>query len=200
MGFGVKTKAIVTSSNHTNIVATIPDISASRVTILVIVASKFSAHVWFKYNSPKLSSIIPDSGLTRGGTTIVLRGTGFGNSGYVYFGPNRATSISSYTTTKITLNNPPGEGKVQVRVKPSNSDITSPKEFSYAIPIITSINPIQGNPGTILTVIGENFGFRPDVFIDGDICITMTKSHTKITCKVTAGQGIDKPVVVWAKN
>jgi hypothetical protein len=138
--------------------------------------------------APTVTSILPTSGGTGGGTVVTISGTGFLSNPSVKFDGVPATNVSA-TATLITAAAPAhAAGKVNVLV--TNSDgqsATLTQAFTYALPApsISSVSPNSGptSGGTAVTITGTNFqsgatvtfGALPatDVTVVGDTSITV---------------------------
>ena len=111
-----------------------------------------------------ISSVTPNSGLTNGGTPVVISGTGFIANVTVYFGNAAATSVTVTSSTNITATTPPyaNTGSVNVTVVDGNfQPAVLTNGFTYFRPSITvsSISPAAGpiGGGTLVSIAGTNF-------------------------------------------
>jgi hypothetical protein len=112
--------------------------------------------------APTVTSILPTSGATGGGTVVTISGTGFLANPTVKFGGVSATNVSA-TSTSVTATVPAhAAGKVDVVV--TNSDgqsATLAQAFTYTLPgpTISSVSPNSGptTGGTPVTITGTNF-------------------------------------------
>ncbi len=94
---------------------------------------------------PTVTSVVPSTGFTGGGTTVTITGSNLGNAstpGAVSFGPNPATNVScTGDGTKCTLLSPAGTGPVTVDVRVSANGQTSligpADRYNYANPSAT---------------------------------------------------------------
>ena len=140
-------------------------------TAIVLLALFFSACA---VKFPAIESIEPKIG--RLGDVITIRGSGFGDSreeSYVTIAGTAPTSSSYYSWQEdVILVKVPESGEsglvyIYVNGKKSNGMLFS-NSASVPLPIqgeepgfepaITSINPRTGQPGTVVTVTGRNFG------------------------------------------
>jgi hypothetical protein len=114
---------------------------------------------------PTVVSVTPDTGLTNGGTTVTILGTGFENGATVAFGALPAGSVDVINSTNLTAVTPPsGLGTVDVAV--TNADGQSAiltNGFAYA---------------TTLAIVA------PPVFQ----AVTQTNGTITLTWSATAGQ------------
>jgi hypothetical protein len=76
-----------------------------------------SSHDQFTYQTapPKITGITPTLGSTTGGTTVIIRGSGFTGTTRVLFG-STASHFTVNSDVKITAVSPAGSGTVHVTV------------------------------------------------------------------------------------
>lgn len=96
-----------------------------------------------------LTSVSPGSGPVEGGTSVVLRGTGFPEGARVFIGALEATSVERIDVGTIRAITPRGsEGPVPVRVvDPTDPEVqaTLPSGFVYEGPFsLARIDPVTG--------------------------------------------------------
>jgi hypothetical protein len=109
--------------------------------------------------APTITSVSPGYGPV--GTSVTVTGAGFGatkGSSTLYFGSSLAIT-TTWTDTQILTSVPNGmpNGKVYLQVTVGGSIASSP--FTVGTPpIISSLSPQYGPPGTVVTVTGTNFG------------------------------------------
>lgn len=114
--------------------------------------------------SPSLNSIMPDSGVSSGGTTVTISGSNFQSGATVLFGQTPATSVTFVNSSDLQVMSPTGTGTVNITVtNPGGLGATLSNAFTYQTsfppPMATSIVPAAGasNGGTIVTINGTNF-------------------------------------------
>ncbi|HWD55716.1 MAG TPA: choice-of-anchor P family protein [Acidimicrobiales bacterium] len=85
--------------------------------------------------APTVSGISPTSGPTKGGETVIIKGTNLCNAINVMFGSASAT-IQNITPdcTTIDVTEPPGQGTVPVVVTTNGGSARSPENFTYIAP------------------------------------------------------------------
>ncbi len=99
------------------------------------------------------SDLAPSSGTTLGGTTVVIRGTGFGSGTDVIFGDIPATSVTYVSDTEIHAVTPPqAESLVDVHVYDSRRFSTLAQRFRYVAPD-PNILPATGGGSDLLVII-----------------------------------------------
>jgi hypothetical protein len=144
--------------------------------------------------APTISSILPATGDTAGGTVVTITGSGFLTGATVKFGGVSATNVSVTNATSITATAPAhASGKVDVVV--TNTDTKSgtlTQGFTYALaaPTVTSAAPSTGptTGGTAVTITGTGFQSGATVAFGAraatDVVIV---SATSITAKTPLG-------------
>lgn len=157
----------VSITNSTSIQATTPAHAAGKVDVVVTNSDSQAATLAqaFTYtaSAPTISSILPVSGGTSGGTVVTISGTGFSSGATVKFGGTLATSVSIASATSITATTPAhAGGKVDVVVTNSDTQTaTLAQAFTYTVsaPTISSVSPASGSTsgGTSITITGTGF-------------------------------------------
>ena len=138
---------------------------------------------------PTVTGISPTSGLTSGGTSVAITGTGFTGATAVKFGSTSATSYTVNSATSITATSPAqAAGTVDVTVTtPGGTSATSAaSKFTYSPlpPTVTGISPAYGptTGGTRITVTGTGFTGATAVSVGGTPPFYFTiNSDTSIT-------------------
>ena len=146
--------------------------------------------------APMISLISPSAGALAGGTSITIRGTGFITGASVNLGGVACGSVTVNTATEIVCTTAApmaGAGAVNVQItNPDTQTDTSTSGYTYqAVPVITSVSPLAGNPagGTSITITGTGFLSAGTTSIDlgGSACSSIVvNSATEITCTTTA--------------
>jgi hypothetical protein len=98
-----------------------------------------------------IASVTPNTGLTSGGTSVTITGTGFTNGATVSFGNAAATSVTVASATNITANTPPAATAGAVNVVVINGDFQSvvlTNGFTYEAPVFISTPQQGGTPGS----------------------------------------------------
>jgi hypothetical protein len=123
---------------------------------------------------PVLTGLTPATGLTTGGQTVTLTGTGFRTGATVRFGTALGTGVAVATdglsltvvTPSATLNGP-------VNVSVTNSDgqvstLNGAFTYTYPAPTVTGLTPTFGrlDGGLAITIAGTNF-LAPQALPDG---------------------------------
>lgn len=106
-----------------------------------------------------ISGFSPDRGST--GTEVLITGTSLSTSIAVYFGSlDAAGEILSRSATAVRARVPANAFTGQISIFTSGSGVaTSNPGFPFiAAPRITEFSPLNGVPGTVVTISGANFG------------------------------------------
>jgi hypothetical protein len=84
-------------------------------------------------DSLEIESVVPDTGPAAGGTTVILRGSGFKTGAIAKFGVTPATQTLVQNSTLIIAVTPPhAAGAVDVTVEnPDTSSVTKPGAYTY---------------------------------------------------------------------
>ncbi|MGW3010119.1 IPT/TIG domain-containing protein [Streptomyces sp. NPDC001219] len=147
------------------------------------------AFTYVSVPAPVLTSTVPNSGPTAGGTTVTLTGTGLATTTDVRFGSTPATSFTVVSDTHITAVAPAGTGTVQITVTtPSGTSNGLPYTYAGA-PTLTGISPNSGPTagGNTVILTGTNLTGATSVTFGGTPATSVTViSPTQITAVVPA--------------
>jgi hypothetical protein len=171
VSFGTFPASSFTVVSSIQITVTAPPQAAGTVDVTVTTpagTSATSASDRFTYTAapaPALTSLLPTSGSTAGGTLVTLTGTGFSGAVSVLFGSVPATSFTIVSDTSITAVAPPqaaGTWDVTVTTYTGTSPISAADRFTYSVasaPAVTAVSPTSGSTagGTVVSVTGTNF-------------------------------------------
>jgi hypothetical protein len=138
---------------------------------------------------PTITSVVPTQAAP--GAAVTITGSGFGalrGSGAVWLGSNYGT-VTSWSNTQVvaTVGAYSTSGKACIQ----QGGLWSPC-VTFTVPgaSITSVFPVSGPPGTLVTISGTGFGAtqgQGQVFIGGALATVATWSDTTITATVGAG-------------
>ncbi len=145
---------------------------------------------------PKVTSVAPSAGLTSGGTSVTITGTGLSDATAVSFGATNAAGLIVHSPTSVSATTPAGTGTVDVTV--TTPDGTSPIEpadrFEYVpagpAPAITKAAPKKGPAagGTALTLTGSGFAGSGEVLFGSTPATSFTVNDpTSITAIAPPG-------------
>ena len=141
--------------------------------------------------APTVTSIIPNSGPTAGGTSITITGTNFLGATAVNFGSTAASSYSVISNTTISAASPAqAAGAVQITVTTVGGVSLDLVTFTYVpAPTVTGVSPSSGPTagGTTVTITGTNFTGATAVAFGGTPAGSYTvDSATQITATTAA--------------
>ncbi|MEU9246766.1 IPT/TIG domain-containing protein [Streptomyces sp. NPDC048385] len=172
-GSALATNVVVVSD--TQITATTP---AGTGTVNVTVTGPggtSTQNVAFTYTpvpAPSITSLVPSSGTTAGGTTVVINGSNLSGATLVLFGASPG-AITNVTPTQVTVITPAGSGTVNVTVT-TPGGVSNPLPYTYTFvpaPTISSLTPPDGPTvgGNTVVIAGTDltgttlvlFGFTP---------------------------------------
>ena len=105
--------------------------------------------------SPTVTSVLPNSGSTAGGTAVTITGTNFASGATITFGASAAANVALLNSTTITATTPAGSaGAVTVTVtNPGAQSGSLANGFSYGA---SSGDSSGGSPTTITYVQGNS--------------------------------------------
>ena len=125
---------------------------------------------------PTLTSVLPTSGSSSGGTAVTLTGTNFDSTCTVDFGGAAATGVLAANATTINATTPShlaGAVTVGVTCGGSTATLTSGFTFNDA-PSITTVTLSSGLPGSTVTITGSGFQSGATVTFRGTASPTVT--------------------------
>lgn len=157
---------------------------------------------------PTLASFTPTSGGQ--GTYVTISGTGLTGVTAVAFGGTPVASFTIVNDNTITAVVGAGSsGPVSTTAYQQKQSLPGFVYFpapTAAAPIITSISPVAGAPGSSVTIAGSSFETGANVYF-GTIRATVTSvSATSIVCVVPAGASLGRVNVLnpmsglWAQS
>jgi hypothetical protein len=137
----------------------------------------------------EVSSLLPGSGPV--GTTVTVTGSGFGSDAgavHVAFG-GVAADITSVSATRLVVTAPAhAAGEVPVTITVGNAAAVGVPSFTYTstaeAPVVSSISPDHGPPGTTVTVSGTGFGAAGaavQVTFGGDAATVLAVTATQLS-------------------
>lgn len=142
---------------------------------------------------PTITSIVPSSGTTAGGTTVTINGTGFLSATAVSFGGTACGTITIVSGSQLTcVTGARGASSVAVTVTNNAGSVsTAAGGYTYeAAPTVTAISPLAGASAgnTTITLTGTGLLSTTGVTVGGAACGTLTiVSNTTVTCKTPPG-------------
>ena len=190
------TAGTILTNTATQITARSPDrATGGTVDVTVTTVGGTSAIVAgdrFTYTgvAPAVTGLSPASGVSSGGTTVTITGSGFTSASTVSFGGTAGTGVTFVSDTQITVISPTraAGGTVDVRVTTvgGTSAIVAGDRFTYTgvAPAVTSLSPTSGvaGGGTTVTITGTGFTSASTVSFGGTAGTSVTfVSATSIT-------------------
>nr|WP_299385785.1 IPT/TIG domain-containing protein [Allomuricauda sp.] len=156
-------------------------------------------------NTQSIPLAVNGLSVTEGGAglSFAITGTGFNvspNKNTVDIGPNKALAMAA-NTTKLVVQLPTEglqAGTWVVTVTTNGQTASSTQEFTVLVPDeepeptqapeITLVEPMEGVPGTQVTLTGEHFGTEPSVLINNVEAadISVNESGTQLSFTVPA--------------
>ncbi|WP_345739054.1 IPT/TIG domain-containing protein, partial [Prosthecobacter algae] len=192
-----------TVDSATQITAVTPAGTAGTASVLVTTTGGTNAaNTLFTYIAPPtVTNVIPATGSTLGGTSVVITGTGFTGTSAVTFGGAAATSFTVDSATQITAVTPAGSaGTASVLVTTAGGTNAANTLFTYiAPPTVTNVSPATGSTlgGTSVTITGTGFTGTSAVTFGGTAATSFTvDSATQITAVTPAGSAGTASVLV----
>ncbi len=188
--FGGTAATGVTVVNSTSITATTPAHAAGAVNVVVTNPDTQSGPLanGFTYTvsnpAPTVSSLMPTSGPSTGGTAVTITGTNFVAGATVTFGGTGATGVTVVSSTSITATTSAhAAGVVNVVVtNPDTQSATLSNGYTYLgpAPTLTSLTPTSGpsTGGTAVTITGTNFVAGATVTFGGTAATGVTVVST----------------------
>lgn len=187
------------SHNNTNIVCILPAGQGTVHSLVVTVGTQSSSSFNFNYTAPSITGFIATNTSTAGGSTLVIYGTNFGTSGTVTLAGNACLPIvGGWANSSISVSLPAGQGvNLPLIVNVSGQTATN-TGFSYSPPLLASVSPTSGptTGGTLITLIGANFGLSGSATLGSSGLTPVSWSHTNIVATSPVGQGAGKTVQV----
>ncbi len=159
-------------------------------------------------SAPTITSVMPATGSTAGGTVVIVSGADFLPGAAVLFG-GTAVTVSSQTPTSLTLVTPPrAAGPVTLTVSnPDGGVVAMPSAFTYVAPpatvtppTVTGLTPGSGptTGGTDVAITGT--GFQAGVVVRfGGVAGTVL-SRTATTMTVRTSSAVAGAVAVTVTN
>src|SRR5439155_24333240 len=192
------TTATPTSWSATSIAVPVPA-GATTGNVVVTVSGVASNGVAFTVlATPSITSLAPTSGAV--GASVTITGTNFGatqGTSTVTFN-GTATTPTSWSPTSIAAPVPTGATTGNVVVTVGGVASNGASFTVLPAPIITSLTPVRGAVGTLVTVTGANFGATQgtsSAAFNGTVGTPSTWSSTTIAVAVPNGASTGSLVV-----
>ncbi|HUS68340.1 MAG TPA: IPT/TIG domain-containing protein [Kofleriaceae bacterium] len=133
----------------------------------------------------RVDSFAPKAG--RAGSRLTITGAGFSRSTQVLFGGLRARVVKR-SPTALVIAVPAGatDGQIVLRQASLGSDLTVGAFDVLVDPVIKSVSPASGAPGTAVEVRGRGFQ-KGDKFLVGGVEVTATVTADRAVFEIPAG-------------
>lgn len=178
----------------TQITATAPPGTAG--TASVVVTSPAGASTGFDYTyiaAPASTAVFPAAGVTAGGDSVTITGTGFTGTTGLTFGTTPATSFTVISDAEVDAVTPAHiAGTVPINIITAGGTDSSLSFSFQPSPVISSITPTAGptTGGTAVTITGANLVNTTDVYFGGTAATAFTvNSDNSVTATSPAGAG-----------
>ncbi len=152
-----------------------------------------------------VSSVSPAAGSTRGGTSVVIKGTGFVKGATVKIG-SKASSVTVHSETEITAVTPSASaGSDEVVVTDEHGTSSGGPKYTYVappVPAVTSVSPAEGSThgGAAVTIKGSGFVSGATVKIGTKASSVKVHSETEITAVTPSASAGSDEVIVTDEN
>lgn len=194
----------VTSVQDNEIQCTITNVPVGTQDVTVVILDKGKATNSIQVTSSAfITSVLPSTGSTHGGTELTITGNGFVDGSTSVSVDGTSCDLVDVTLSQIRCTTKSHvAGSVDVVVTSSGQTYSS-ESFEYSAgstPSITGVTPAMGTEGTSITIAGSNFGAtNPDNTVSigsSSSCTVTSSSATQIVCTVGAGSIGSENVVV----
>jgi hypothetical protein len=194
----------VTSNTSTSISCTTPAGTTGPTIVVVTTPGGLTTDTtdYTYVAAPTISSVLPSSGPTTGGTPISIIGTALLSATGVTVG-GTTCSITSDSSSSITCSAPTGTaGPVAVDVTTAGGTVSDPGGFTYGTnPTVSSVTPSLGPiaGGTAIAINGANLS-NATVTVGGATCVVSFTSTSTVSCTTPSGTAGAADVVVTTGN
>jgi hypothetical protein len=184
VSFGGTSASSYTVNSAVQITATSPAHAAGTVDVIITTSYGSSPAVagdHFTYvDPPSVTGLNPATGVTSGGTSVAISGSGFSGATAVSFGGTSASSYTVNSAAQITATSPAhAAGPVDVLVTGpygTSSAVTADLFVYVPPPAVTGVTPSQGpaSGGTSIAIAGSGFLGATAVSFGGTGAATFT--------------------------
>ena len=177
--------ATFTVLSNTNLQAVVPAAATDGKLSIVAPGGSFITSSNFLV-LPGITSFTPAGGPV--GTVVTINGTGLRNTSAVLFGATPVVTATNISSTQITAVVPVGAFTGPITVSTLNGSSQPTATPFYLAPRLDSFDPVSGQAGTVVTLVGANFGGTTDVQLGGVSLAGFTVANTnRITVTVPDG-------------
>jgi hypothetical protein len=152
-----------------------------------------------------VTSVSPAEGSTRGGTSVVIKGTGFVKGATVKIA-GKASSVTVHSETEITAVTPSASaGSDEVIVTDEHGTSSAGPKYAYVappVPAVSSVSPAEGSThgGAAVTITGSGFVSGATVKIAGKASSVKVRSESEITAVTPSASAGSDEVIVTDEN
>lgn len=175
-----------TVNSTTQITANVPSTYGSVSVVVQNTVGQSSGYGIFVYDVPSISSISPTAATI--GSNITIYGNYFDSASAVYIN-GTAVGYALNSSNQITANVPSTYGSVSVVVYGPAGSSGSAALFVYNTPVVSSITPIQGNPGATVTIHGNYFDSVSAIYFGGVGATGLGGNSTQIAATAPQSHG-----------
>ncbi len=189
---GVKASSVNVLSN-TNMEVVVPEVALTGPLSISVPGGSFITSSNFTV-LPKVNSFTPIAGSA--GTVVTLNGSGLNGTTQVKFGQVAAPLLTNISQLQITAVVPGGVQNGPITVTTTNGTAVT-SELFYVAPTIGSFSPSSGNPGTVVTVNGQNLSGVVQVQLNNVVVPGVAQvSNQQLTFQVPANATSGKIKVI----
>jgi hypothetical protein len=136
----------------------------------------------YQTSPPAITSLLPTSGPTGGGTLVAITGTHLGGATAIKFGTVSASAFTVFSDTMITVQAPPnaaGAQDITITTSGGTSSVVAADQFTYvasARPVVNHLAPTAGpvSGGNSVTLTGSGFTGATSVVFGGRAASSFT--------------------------
>jgi hypothetical protein len=206
--FGTTAATGFTVDSETQITATSPAHAAGTVHVTVTTPGGTSAtspadEFTFVTPAPVVTSVLPSSGSTAGGTSVMVTGSNFTGATAVDFGGTAATSFTVDSDSQISATSPAhAAGTVHITVTtPGGTSATSPAdEFTYVAPAACTTLCVNIGDKSILETNAGTHTMTFPVTLSEPSASQVTVNYTVTAGTATGGTRADPGVDFKVKS
>eukprot|EP00004_Rigifila_ramosa_P003876 TRINITY_DN1416_c0_g1_i9.p1 TRINITY_DN1416_c0_g1~~TRINITY_DN1416_c0_g1_i9.p1 ORF type:complete len:3012 (-),score=602.09 TRINITY_DN1416_c0_g1_i9:53-8956(-) len=186
----------------TSLQCNVPAGSGAQPVVLSVYATPTTSITFTYITAPILSGVLPSGGALSG--RITISGSGFGTTAadvaVTVGGVVCVLNTISATSIQVTLPTGVSAGQLPITLTRFQVPATGSISYNYVTPSLTSINPIGGKAGVVLTLLGS-FGTivaqsNVAVTMGGVSCPVTSATSTSVTCTVPSIANADYAVIL----
>ncbi len=183
------TSAEVTDWGLSRIICTCPEGDPGARDVVVLSSTgESSPPEPFTFDSPSISLVTPGASPAAGGVLITITGQDFGRASAptsVTLGGLPGSNVQHLSHSMITCVTPAGTANTRVALQVAVSgQLSNSFAFDFDPPLVSSIIPPNAPTagGTVITIVGDNFGPDASVTIKNKPASCSTREKTMLVC------------------